>query len=257
MTASTTRAVIFILITGLLSACGTPYKAPIADRSQSSGKYHRVLRGETVYSIAWVHGIDYRMLASWNGISRTYAIYPGQTLRLRKPVRKKITTKTKKNRRLVSKRAVKKLNRKDVRQAHSHPRKKPAKKEKQGNVLRRWLWPTKGVIIRGFSKNDAGKKGIAISGRSGQRVMAAASGKVVYSGQGLLRYGKLIIIKHNDTYLSAYAHNRRLLVKEGSIVRQGQQIAEMGRSGTDRVMLHFEIRKNGKPVNPSDFLSKK
>jgi lipoprotein NlpD len=111
--------------------------------------------------------------------------------------------------------------------------------------------------VRGFSSTDSGKKGIAIAGRPGATIIAAAAGKVVYSGEGLLRYGKLIIIKHNNTYFSAYAHNRRLLAKEGSQVKSGQKIAEMGRTGTDRTMLHFEIRKDGKSVNPLYYLPKK
>lgn len=247
-----------ILITVLLSACSTTYKAPIADRSRSNGQYHHVQRGETVYSIAWVHGLDYRELASWNGITRSYAIFPGQKLRLKAPTRKKVISK--KYTRPVTKRTPVKSTHKStrpVRNTKAPSTLKHKKKQKAAGTFKHWLWPTKGAIIREFSKNDSGKKGIAISGRSGQRVIATAPGKIVYSGQGLLRYGKLIIIKHNNTYLSAYAHNRRLLVKEGSIVRQGQQIAEMGRTGTDRTMLHFEIRKNGKPVNPLSFLPKK
>jgi lipoprotein NlpD len=110
-----------------------------------------------------------------------------------------------------------------------------------------WIWPTKGKILDGFSE---GTKGIDISGTLGQAVNASAAGKVVYSGGGLRGYGKLIIIKHNSTYLSAYAHNNKLLVKEGQAVSQGQKIAEMGSTDSSLVKLHFEIRKNGKPVDP-------
>jgi lipoprotein NlpD len=110
-----------------------------------------------------------------------------------------------------------------------------------------WIWPTKGKVIEGFSE---GTKGIDISGTSGQAVNASAAGKVVYSGAGLRGYGKLIIIKHNSTYLSAYAHNDKLLVKEGQTVSKGQKIAEMGSTDSSLVKLHFEIRKNGKPVDP-------
>jgi lipoprotein NlpD len=116
-----------------------------------------------------------------------------------------------------------------------------------------WSWPAKGKILAGF--NDGGSsKGVDIAGDSGQPVHAAAPGKVVYSGTGLRGYGKLIIIKHNKTYLSAYAHNSQLLVKEGQVVTKGQKIAEMGNSDTDRVKLHFEIRKLGKPVDPAKYL---
>jgi lipoprotein NlpD len=110
-----------------------------------------------------------------------------------------------------------------------------------------WMWPTKGKVLEGFTEST---KGIDIAGKPGQAVTASAAGKVVYSGAGLRGYGKLIIIKHNNTYLSAYAHNNKLLVKEGQTVARGQQIAEMGNTDTNLIKLHFEIRKNGKPVDP-------
>ena len=110
-----------------------------------------------------------------------------------------------------------------------------------------WVWPSKGKVVDSFSTLN---KGINIAGSSGEPIVATAAGKVVYSGEGLRGYGNLIIIKHNRIYLSAYAHNKRVNVKEGDWVRQGQKIAEMGSSGANRVMLHFEIRKAGKPINP-------
>lgn len=114
-----------------------------------------------------------------------------------------------------------------------------------------WIWPTRGKILGGFSEAT---KGIDIAGESGQSVIASAAGKVVYSGAGLRGYGRLIIIKHNNTYLSAYAHNSKILVKEGQTVAKGQKIAEMGNTDTDLVKLHFEIRKNGKPIDPLEHL---
>lgn len=114
-----------------------------------------------------------------------------------------------------------------------------------------WSWPAKGKVLAGF---NGGSKGLDIAGEQGQAVLAAAPGKVVYSGTGLRGYGKLIIIKHNKTYLSAYAHNSQLLVKEGQAIAKGQKIAEMGSSDTDRVKLHFEIRKLGRPVDPANYL---
>ena len=114
-----------------------------------------------------------------------------------------------------------------------------------------WIWPTDGRLLEGFS---AQSKGVRIAGRVGQPVLASAAGQVVYSGSGLRGYGKLLIIKHNNTYLSAYAHNSKILVLEGDAVTKGQKIAEMGNSDTDTVKLHFEIRKNGKPVDPLKFL---
>ena len=116
-----------------------------------------------------------------------------------------------------------------------------------------WSWPTKGKIIANFNENG-GPKGIQITGEMGQPILASAEGRVVYTGSGLRGYGNLVIIKHNDTYLSAYAHNRVILVKQGDAVKRGQKIAEMGDSDANQVMLHFEIRREGKPVDPVNFL---
>ena len=248
------RGFIILLIVALLSSCSSHYQAPIADRSKTSSGYHRVSRGETVYSIAWTYGLDYRSLARWNGISRSYSIYPGQVLRLKPPVKKKS----------IAKKSVKPVAKstagsKTITRTAKKPSRTTQKKTKTkvaSNKVRYWRWPARGKLVRGFSNIDSGKKGIAIAGRPGQPIIAAAAGKVVYSGEGLIRYGKLIIIKHNNTYFSAYAHNRRLLVKEGGFVKQGQKIAEMGRTDTDRTMLHFEIRKDGKSVNPLYYLPK-
>ena len=115
-----------------------------------------------------------------------------------------------------------------------------------------WIWPTAGTVIAGFDENR--NKGLDIGGAAGDAVVAAADGRAVYVGAGLRGYGNLIILKHNKTYLSAYAHNQSLLVKEGSSVRQGQKIAEMGNSDADQVKLHFEVRKLGKPVDPTKYL---
>jgi len=116
-----------------------------------------------------------------------------------------------------------------------------------------WMWPAEGKIVTGFS-DTANLKGIDIAGKSGQPIFASAPGKVVYAGAGLRGYGKLIIVKHNNTFLSAYAHNKDILVKEGQQVTRGQKIAEMGNTDADQVMLHFEIRKQGKPMDPLKFL---
>jgi len=127
----------------------------------------------------------------------------------------------------------------------------PSLTEEDGSL--EWIWPTKGKVIVGFSET-ANLKGIDIGGTAGQPVVASAAGKVVYSGSGLRGYGKLVIIKHNETFLSAYAHNRELVVKEGQQVTRGQKIAEMGNSDADQVKLHFEIRRLGKPMDPSRYL---
>jgi lipoprotein NlpD len=118
----------------------------------------------------------------------------------------------------------------------------------------KWQWPTRGAIVGRYVQGDQTRQGIDIAGQSGQRVDAAADGIVVYSGAGLVGFGELVIVKHSDEWLSAYAHNRRRLVAEGTKVRAGDAIAEMGRSGAIRDMLHFEIRRNGKPVDPLQYL---
>ncbi|MFA0414127.1 peptidoglycan DD-metalloendopeptidase family protein [Vibrio renipiscarius] len=128
-------------------------------------------------------------------------------------------------------------------------------KKAPANVnVAKWLWPTKGRVIKNFSAGDQGNKGIDIAGQRGQSINATAAGSVVYSGNALRGYGNLVIIKHNDKYLSAYAHNDKLLVHEGQSVKAGQKIATMGSSGTNSVRLHFEIRYQGKSVNPKRYL---
>ena len=117
-----------------------------------------------------------------------------------------------------------------------------------------WRWPVKGSVIDRFMAGDATRQGVDIAGNAGDPVLASADGVVVYSGSGLVGYGELIIIKHSDEWLSAYGHNRKRLVQEGQRVKGGQQIAEMGRSGATRDMLHFEIRRNGRPVDPQQYL---
>jgi lipoprotein NlpD len=133
------------------------------------------------------------------------------------------------------------------------PEPKPAPAADEEDDRLEWLWPATGKIVTGFS-DTANLKGIDIAGKAGQPVIASAAGKVVYAGTGLRGYGKLVIVKHNNSYLSAYAHNKDLLVKEGQQVTRGQKIAEMGNTDSDEVKLHFEIRKLGKPVDPIKYL---
>ena len=125
----------------------------------------------------------------------------------------------------------------------------------QSNVT--WRWPADGELISRYVAGEPTKQGIGIAGSSGAAVRAAGDGVVVYSGSGLVGYGELVIIKHNDEWLSAYGHNRKRMVNEGQLVKVGQQIAEMGRSGAPRDMLHFEVRHNGKPVDPLQYLPKR
>lgn len=182
---------------------------------------HVVRRGENLSSIAWRYGLDYRSIARWNRIRPPYVIHPGQRLALRSGAPSGSTGQA------------------------------PGKKAGAGG----WTWPARGQLVRGFGKGDRG--GIDIAGRRGQPVVAARDGRVVYTGSGLVGYGRLVIIKHGERLLTAYAHNDRVLVKEGQTVRAGQKIAEMGSTGAERVKLHFEVRRDGKPLNPMKYLPRR
>jgi len=211
---------------------------------------HVVRKGETLYSIAWQHGLDYRILAARNGIHPPYTIYPGQTLRLN-PAAASHSAKS------ITKRTLSTAT-KTGRHAASAPPGSASRKPAASHAGRpHWQWPAAGRVISRFRRGDPRRQGIDIAGRVGSPVRAAADGKVVYSGNGLRGYGNLVIIKHNDIWFSAYAHNRRIRVREKENVKAGQTIAEMGSTGTDRIMLHFEIRRNGKPVDPLRYLPPK
>ena len=227
-----------------------------------------VNRGDTLYGIAFRNGIDVRDLAAWNGISAPYTIYPGQSLRLyprggATPTRV-ATTPT----RPASAPATKPV---------SPPPAKPAAGTSTAPVRPvattpalpapvpaappasdiRWRWPAQGTLLNRFVAGEPTRQGIDITGDAGTPVNAAADGVVVYSGSGLVGYGELVIIKHDDAWLSAYGHNRARMVNEGAVVKAGQQIAVMGRTGAPRDMLHFAIRHHGKPVDPLVYLPKK
>lgn len=233
-------APLVLVLGAAATGCG-PAFAPVRDSGYEASReptvVHVVRKGDTLYSIAFDAGLDYRAVARWNGIQSPYVITPGQRLRLRPPPgdRPPATVSRKRSRAAP-------------RQPEAAPRPPPS------TISDGWLWPARGKIIRRFSRNDADSPGIDIVGNPGQPVKSAADGTVVYSGDGLRGYGQLIIVKHNETFLSAYAHNRKLLVKEGDRVRRGQPIAEMGATGTDRVKLHFEIRKQGTAVDPLKYL---
>ena len=193
--------------------------------------HYVVVKGDTLYSIAWDHNFDYKNVARWNNITEPYVIYPGQSIRLTPPTKKPPTQAIMPRDNL----AHKKTNIQATGKLH-------------------WQWPTEGRLIR--SSSPISRQGIDIGGNQGQAVKASASGVVVYSGSGLLRYGKLIILKHNENYMSAYAHNSLLMVKEGDRVSGGQQIAKMGQNSDGQTLLHFQIRKNGAPVAPAKHLPK-
>ena len=216
-----------------------------------------VNRGDTLYGIAFRNGIDVRELAEWNSLSAPYTIYPGQRLRLY-PRDGAATTATRPvavEPRPASPSPTATAPGKPPAPATAAPPATPVASAPASNI--RWRWPADGALLSRFVGGEPTKQGIDIAGASGASVKAAADGVVVYSGSGLVGYGELVIIKHNDAWLSAYGHNRARLVNEGAVVKAGQQIAVMGRTGAPRDMLHFEIRYNGKPVDPLLHLPKR
>ena len=242
-----------------MAGCNTP--AIYQDDAYNPPVYwgrHVVKPGETLYSIAWRYGRDYRELGNANGIAPPYHIKAGQVLRL--DLRGTATS----SRQTASKPAT---TRPAPTVSAPTPRSEPAPRvqkapdrktalpnQSQTVASISWRWPHVGTVLAGFSTSGKVNKGIDIAGNAGDPVRASAAGNVVYAGNGLLGYGNLIIVNHNEHYLSAYAHNRKILVKEGEEVQAGQTIAELGSSGADRNKLHFEIRKNGNPVDPIPYL---
>jgi lipoprotein NlpD len=219
---------------------------------------HMVKPGETLYSIGWRYGMDYHDIADWNDLASPYRLKEGQMLRLAPETKpwwmeyENPQTASVQPADITSPRPPKTTTRPPGANTKKIPPRFSVPDDKENTLT--WQWPSQGELIATFEPDGRGNKGINISGNRGQAILAASAGEVVYSGSGLVGLGKLIIIKHNRTYLSAYAHNDDLLVKEGTKVLQGQQIATMGSSGIERVMLHFEIRKNGKPVDPLQYI---
>lgn len=241
----TLRVVVIMIALINLSACSSYGTKPV---SQSySGRTYTVVKGDTLYSIALRYGLYYKDLAAFNDIDPPYAIYAGQ--RLRVDIRQARPTITSSSGVLGSGLKKRSKNRTNTSVKPSNPT--------TFYSTPKWQWPAQGKLIAQFQGETGLNKGIDLGGKLGEPVLAAASGQVLYAGSGLSGYGKLLIIKHNETFLSAYAHNNELLVKEGDLVKAGQKIADMGSSGTDRVKLHFEIRSDGNPVDPLKYLPKR
>lgn len=216
-----------------------------ADKARHEGQQQQtklkevtVRRGDTLYSLAKKNNISVSRLAWINGIKKPYVLNPGRVLLLtgKHVVEPVVTAQSSKRHEVNTSTSIKSLS--AVETNHSV----------------KWQWPVQGKLISRFNKFKNSAKGIDIAGIEGKAVKAASAGKVVYSGNGLISYGNLVIIKHSRSYLSAYAHNKKLLVKEGQAVKAGQKIAELGKTGADKPKLHFEIRKNGKPVDPLRYL---
>jgi lipoprotein NlpD len=301
MNRSWIRLACVLLAATLLAACGHSRvvkreggAVPAASARAGAATYV-VRRGDTLYGIAFRHGLDYRDVAALNRIPAPYTIYPGQRLTLRAgatsgsraagtPPRSGTTSRPPSGTVATAPggtRTTAPGTAASPRPATGSPTPvtRPGGTTSAGTAPMippplattpaptppppmatvpaagavgptGWRWPTQGTLIGRFAAGDPKRQGVDIAGSSGQAVVAAADGTVVYSGAGLVGYGELIIVKHSDEWLSAYAHNRRRLVAEGAVVNGGQPIAELGRSGTSRDMLHFEVRRNGKPVDP-------
>ena len=269
----------------LIGGCaGRSAPAPVvllnSQVSDGSDEYtettYKVQRGDTLYAVAWYTGNDYRDLAKYNQLSAPYTIFPGQILNVTPPsnlVIAPVKTNHKTNQSTppttnnVDKSLVDPPSPQAYRESEKVVKpqkvttvKKPSQSVKKQaptsfpSKVQKWVWPAEGKLVDTFSKSESGNKGIDIAGVKGSKVVAAADGKVVYSGSALRGYGKLVIIKHTDTFLSAYAYNDTILVKEREWVSAGQQIATMGDSGTNSVKLHFEVRYRGKSLDPMKYL---
>ena len=226
-----TRTFLILVLALTLIACGPKTRWDHTPREE-----HVVRTGETLFAIAWRYGKDPNELSRWNKLNDKSLIYPGQVLRLTPPPGMSASSSRSG--------ASSSSSSAPSRGLPPIPTDPPPP----------WRWPVDGAVAVEFGKRPGSGTGILIAGRAGQPIKAAANGRVVYSGGGLIGYGELIILKHNDTYLSAYGHNASLLVVEGETVKKGQRIATMGEGPGREPRLHFEIRKNGEPVNPRQYL---
>jgi lipoprotein NlpD len=273
------RALTCVALVGLLNGCG-PSWSPVDKGSGGAREYrltedgrYRVQRGDSLYVIAFNFGLDWRDLARWNGIRSPYVIYPDQELRMSPPTPREsgqVVTRPAQTPGSSTSREGAVTPAAGESRAADPPDAAVSGAESSGRTTAparsapspqsdpgRWLWPTDGRVISAFKANDPARNGIEIGGREGQSVIATAAGEVVYSGNGLIGYGELIIIKHSERMLSAYAHNKRRLVAEGQAVAAGERVAEMGRNDRNQALLHFEIRVNGTPQDPLRYLPKR
>jgi len=287
----TGRPLVLVIFVICLVGCAPWAPAPVEDRSRTPEPdrqaaprerivspvpgIHEVQRGDTLYSIAFRYGVDWRELAEWNDIGAPYTIRPGQELRMTEPPRRSRPTPAESDRRAQTastpEPAPETAPDTDP-EAESSADEQPAPDPDPVAETRApapsasdsarsvagvdWQWPTSGEVLHPFDAS-ATRRGLGIGGSTGQPVYAAAAGQVVYSGTALIGYGELIIIKHSDTLLSAYGHNRARMVQEGDQVGRGEQIAEMGMNERDEELLHFEIRRDGQPVDPLSYLPRR
>ncbi len=244
------------VIAVFISACALQ-APPVINKSpfRNIPEAYVVKPGDSIYNISWGFGLDFLDIAKWNNLKSPYAVNPGQVIRLRKQTVKTDSSNSASSQvkpsvvatTLPAKQPTTTVTNTTVGNTSSAPTvtfsKAPSK----------WNWPAQGKLSGKYSPSK-GSNGIQITGVEGSAIKTTAAGDVVYVGEGLRGYGKLIIVKHSPRFLSAYAHNRDILVKEGQVIKSGQQIARMGNSGAQTTMLHFEIREDGKPVDPLKYL---
>jgi lipoprotein NlpD len=247
--------VLVVAMLVFLAACShQPNKVSIIDRSSgagtASGSHYKIKRGDTLYAIAWRYGVSYRQLASYNKITTPYVISIGQKLRI--PSKSyRVSGRTSSAPKTTAKTTT--TTRRNTTKTPVVPKVviTPGVPKKNNES---WRWPTSGTVEAGYTTTGKIHKGIDIAGKYGQAIYAAKSGKVVYAGAGLKAYGLLIIVKHDERFLSAYAFNSKVFVTEGDQVKAGDKIAEMGKKESKHTRLHFEIRLDGKPQNPKKYL---
>jgi lipoprotein NlpD len=279
-------SLVLLMLVGVVACKSSSQLAPIEQLGQPPGiklNHHKVSKGDTLISIAWRYGMDYHQLASINNISAPYTIYVGQKVFLDRGASSSAASNSVEVSPGVEVVAIgddanavtvvsETSDATAVKPVASLPAETSvsANSEKQSvnSTLEtksipvsstgvQWIWPASGRITSSFSSSDPLRKGVDLDGKQGDPVVATRSGNVVYAGNGLAGYGELVILKHDEQFLSAYGNNSKLLVKEGESIKVGQKIAEIGSSGTDSNKLHFEIRKQGKPVDPLLYLPKR
>ena len=251
-----TKLTTAVSMTLLLCACSGNPVIPVSDLTPEKSGYPVgiVAEGDSLYTISWEFGLDYREVALWNGLRSPYQVSPGQKIRLgpdREGRSNGNSSQTVAKALVSSEIRTQRLTEKGQKVSGSSIKKRSS--SAIASQVQAWSWPNTGRVISGFSAAD-GDNGIDILGSEGSPVLAAAAGKIVYAGSGLRGYGLLLILKHDEHFLSAYAHNNRLLVDEGDSVQAEQLIAHMGSTGAETVRLHFEIRLDGKPVDPLKYL---
>lgn len=234
-----------------------PTKTPPGQENLGKAGYYSVKPGDTLIRIGLENGQNWKDLVKWNGLENPNLIEIGQVLRVVPPGTdpnalgaKPVATAKVETRPLGPATAASGAASAPTGAVPAAGTPPPSPRDGDDDI--NWMWPATGPVANGF--DEAKSKGVAIAGKAGDPVFAAADGRVVYAGSGLRGYGNLVILKHNNTYLTAYAHNQTLLVKEDQAVRRGQKIAEMGSTDAERTQLHFEIRKLGKPVDPTKLL---